>query len=296
MRPEGLDEVFRAGWLIPASAARPADRLEEWRDGALVNADEKYEQRNHARGGKIESRRARSNHSPLNSSKPARAAPGLAMTTIRHPAGNPAREARTSSRIRRRVLFRTTAPPTRLEVIIPVRAQPGSPGKKRRASFRSRPCADFPPSRTREKSRPSCRRAALGNRSRSGGRVAGVVDFDTLWQEALAPTLAAAAQDGPARLGLHARAEPKLLLARAFGRLVCAFHKIGSVEPDKLAVARRESIGIFADFWFRIFWAGLANVPRCVTSDGPRASGLPRPQENPGAEGCKKSPRRAGRS
>ena len=36
--------------------------------------------------------------------------------------------------------------------------------------------------------------------------------------------LAATAQDGPARLGLHAGAEPELLLARALGRLVCAFH------------------------------------------------------------------------
>jgi hypothetical protein len=50
------------------------------------------------------------------------------------------------------------------------------------------------------------------------------VDFDTFRKEALAAMLAAAAQDGPARLGLHAGAEPELLLARALGRLVCAFH------------------------------------------------------------------------
>ena len=55
--------------------------------------------------------------------------------------------------------------------------------------------------------------------------MAGEVDFNTLWQEAFASALAAAAQCLPARLGFHARAEPKLLLARALGRLVSAFHR-----------------------------------------------------------------------
>lgn len=64
--------------------------------------------------------------------------------------------------------------------------------------------------------------------------MAGEVDFDTLWQETFASPLAAAVQCLTARLGLHARAEPKLTLARALGRLVCAFHKIGSVEQRKI--------------------------------------------------------------
>lgn len=69
-------------------------------------------------------------------------------------------------------------------------------------------------------------RADFGKRNRAGSGlcVSGEVDFDTFRKEALAAMLATAAQDGPARLGLHAGAEPELLLARALGRLVCAFH------------------------------------------------------------------------
>jgi len=245
MTPQRLDKVVRARRLVSAPATRPADHLEKRRHHALITADKKYKQRNHAEGGKIESRRARSNHSALNSSNEAAAAPGLAITTMSPPAGNPPREARISSRRRRRTLLRTTAPPTRFEVMIPARAHPDSSGGQKRASLISRPWTTLPLSRTREKSRPSRRRADLGNRSRSGGGVAGKVDFDTLRKEALASTLAAAAQNGAARLGFHPGAEPKLLLARALGRLVGAFHKIGSVEPSRLENSRWKSIGIF---------------------------------------------------
>ena len=55
--------------------------------------------------------------------------------------------------------------------------------------------------------------------------MAGKVNFDTLREEAFASPLAAAVQGGASGLGRHARAETKLLLARAFGRLVGAFHK-----------------------------------------------------------------------
>ena len=233
MPAQGLDEILRAGRLEPASAARTAHRKQGGRQHALVNADQKNERGNHERGGKIESRRARSNHSARNSSNAAPAAEGLAITTIRRPGGKSGRWNRTNSRNRRRTLFLTTAPPTRLEVMIPVFVSPAHEGQKT-ASFNRRPCADFPPSLTLAKSRPSRRRADLGNLPRSGFGVAGVVDFDTLGQETLASPLAAAAQNIAARLGFHARAETKLMLARAFGRLVCAFHKIGSVEPANL--------------------------------------------------------------
>jgi hypothetical protein len=53
------------------------------------------------------------------------------------------------------------------------------------------------------------------------------VDFDTFREKPLAAVTAAAAQDGAAGPGLHAGAEAELLFARALGRLVCAFHKIG---------------------------------------------------------------------
>ena len=51
------------------------------------------------------------------------------------------------------------------------------------------------------------------------------MNFDTLRQEALASMLAASAQYCASGLGRHARTETKLLLARALGRLVGAFHK-----------------------------------------------------------------------
>jgi hypothetical protein len=51
------------------------------------------------------------------------------------------------------------------------------------------------------------------------------VDFDTLRQEALATALPTAAQNGTAALGLHPRAEAKLLFARALAGLIGAFHK-----------------------------------------------------------------------
>ena len=68
------------------------------------------------------------------------------------------------------------------------------------------------------------------------------MNFDTLRQETLASPLAAAVQGGASGLGRHARAETKLLLARAFGRLVGAFHKIRSVEPVKLTNPDIQSI------------------------------------------------------
>ncbi len=235
MPAQGLDKIFRASRLVATSAPRPANDLKGWREHQLVDPDQNNEQRRHRGGGKIESRRARSNHSPLNSSNEAVALAGLAMATIHAPGGKSGREARISSRRRRRTLFLTTAPPTRFEVIIPAFA--GSPfSKHKRASLNSRPCVTFPFSRTWANSLPSRRRAALGNPSffRSGCGVAGKMDFDTLRQETLASTLAAAAQNGAAGLGFHARAEAKLLFARAFGRLVSAFHKIGSVERRTL--------------------------------------------------------------
>jgi len=146
------------------------------------------------------------------------------MTTIRLPGGKCAREWRTNSLSLRRTRFLTTAPPTRFEVIIPTFAAPSAVGQKK-ASLKSRPCTAFPHSRTRAKSRPSRRWADFGNKNRSGFGVAGKMDFDTLREEALASPLAAAVQSGAPGLGRHARAETKLLLARAFGRLVGAFHK-----------------------------------------------------------------------
>lgn len=93
------------------------------------------------------------------------------------------------------------------------------------------PCTDRPRSRTLANSVPDVSREDFPNVSagRSGSGVAGVVDLDTLRQEAFATALAAAAQCGTAGLGRHAGAKTKLPLARPLRGLVGAFHKFGLV-------------------------------------------------------------------
>lgn len=70
------------------------------------------------------------------------------------------------------------------------------------------------------------------------------MDFDTLWQQALAPTLAAAIQDGASVFGLHARAEAELLLASPLGWLVGAFHYLkngckGEEDAARMGICQR---------------------------------------------------------
>ena len=158
-----------------------------------------------------------------------------------NPGASRGRSARMISRSRRRVLLRSTAPPTRLEVTRPMRLDCAAESLRtpRRSS---RPCEDFPFSRTLRKSRLLRRRAVFGKRSRarSGLGVSGEVDFDTFREKPFAAVTAAAAQDGSAGLGLHAGAEAELLFARALGRLVCAFHKIGKWRRE----TRRISQGV----------------------------------------------------
>lgn len=156
-----------------------------------------------------------------------------------NPGASLARSARMISRRRRRVLLRTTAPPTRLEVTSPIRA-----GRKSESlstpSRNRRPCEDFPFSRTLRKSRLLRRRADFGKRCRAGSglSVSGEVDFDTFREKPLAAVTTAAAQDGAAGLGLHAGAEAELLFARALGRLVCAFHKLGKWRRESRRISR----------------------------------------------------------
>jgi hypothetical protein len=52
--------------------------------------------------------------------------------------------------------------------------------------------------------------------------------FHALWQQALAPALTTASENGAAILGFHAGAEAELAFTRAFRSLVSAFHKIRS--------------------------------------------------------------------
>lgn len=55
--------------------------------------------------------------------------------------------------------------------------------------------------------------------------MARVMQFDAFREKALATSLTAARQSRPPALGAHAGAESVLTLARAFGRLIGAFHR-----------------------------------------------------------------------
>jgi len=59
------------------------------------------------------------------------------------------------------------------------------------------------------------------------------MDFDALWQEALATALPATGEDGTPALGLHASAETELLFARALGCLIGAFHGLVGLRVKK---------------------------------------------------------------
>ncbi len=85
-------------------------------------------------------------------------------------------------------------------------------------------------------------RTARGNPSLSGFGVPGVWDLDTLGQQAFATALAPAAQNRAATLRFHSSAKTELALTRALAWLVGAFHKIGKMEPDRIAFRARESI------------------------------------------------------
>jgi len=163
--------------------------------------------------------------------------------TTQFPTGISARERRTNSRIRRRTRFRTTAPPTRREVMIPTRAGVES-DVRYSPTRRRRPCADLPRSRTFANSGPERSRADFPKVSlgRSGSGVACVMDLDTLRQETFASPLAAAAQGCTSGFRRHAGAKTKLPLARPLRRLIGAFHKIGSVGREKIGSRSAESI------------------------------------------------------
>ena len=102
---------------------------------------------------------------------------------------------------------------------------------------------DFPCSRTLVKSLVSVSRAVLGKRwlTGSGFGVSCEVDLDTFWKQAFAAMATAAVQDGPTGFGLHTGAETELLLARALGRLISAFH-ILKIGVEMLRVKFKASI------------------------------------------------------
>ncbi len=93
------------------------------------------------------------------------AAPGFATTTSQSPSRNIGRERRTISRSLLLTRLRTTAPPSRREVTIPVRVAPHVPVSNTPISI-SRPCTDRPSSRTRANSEARASRATFGKRRR----------------------------------------------------------------------------------------------------------------------------------
>jgi len=100
--------------------------------------------------------------------------------------------------------------------------------------------------RTAKNSLESLSRALRGKRRswESGSGVTGKMDFDTLWQQALAPTLAAATQNGASVFCFHARPEAELLFASPLRWLVGAFHCLengceGEKDAARIGICQR---------------------------------------------------------
>jgi len=80
------------------------------------------------------------------------------------------------------------------------------------------------------------------------------VNLHALGQQALATPLTATGKNRATALGFHAGAEPELLLAGAFGRLVGAFHKPGNSfgkRAETVAAPPPMSTGSLGDFALR---------------------------------------------
>jgi len=65
MRFHRFQKICRTGRLESATGTRPANQGEDWRERALINANENTEQAEH-QGARIEARFARRNHSSFN--------------------------------------------------------------------------------------------------------------------------------------------------------------------------------------------------------------------------------------
>src|ERR1043166_1303568 len=63
---QGLEKISGARRFKPATATRPLEKGEHWREQNLVTANKKTRQENH-QGARIEARSARRNHSSFSS-------------------------------------------------------------------------------------------------------------------------------------------------------------------------------------------------------------------------------------
>ena len=201
--------------------------------------------------GRTPARSASRSHSCCNSANEAPTAARRAIATTQPPGTHCGRESRINSLNRRRTRFRSTAQPTRLEVISPtlVEAHP-----RTTPTVMKRPLWARPSVFTRRNSELCVNRMDFGKvsgtkerplnqsaeRSMNALRVlklslgmAREVNLHALWQQTLATALTAAGKNGAAILGLHAFTEPELLLAGALGRLVGTFHKASKIRLEK---------------------------------------------------------------
>jgi len=120
--PVGLESVgaiFRACRLEAASATGPRQRRKQRGEGQLVGAEQKP--RDTHSEARIEARFARSNHSRSSAGSVAETAFRRAIRTSHVPCFTWGRFRRTTSRNLLRTRLRSTAPPTRRDVMKPTR-------------------------------------------------------------------------------------------------------------------------------------------------------------------------------
>src|SRR6266403_1568037 len=141
--------------------------------------------------------------------------------TMSHPAGISSRWQRTISRRRRRIRFRTTAPPSFFLMLNPNRLCGCSLARKKTVKWELE--RRFPARYTASNSDFRTSRASRGNVAPSGSAPGGVTGLPALFGgKPMASLLAARRQHPAAAFRLHARAKPVRLGTSALARLKCA--------------------------------------------------------------------------
>ncbi len=144
----GLKKITRARRLKAASASRAGKERQHRRDEQLIAANGKLNDALHKSGRITLARRTRRNHSSRNSENATPTARCRATITTHVPGKIRAISARTISRRRRRTRFRSTAAPTRREVMMPTFTEPAA-ALGRTLSNINFPCIVMPSARMR---------------------------------------------------------------------------------------------------------------------------------------------------
>ena len=226
---------MRAGRLVTASRPRAGQGSEHGRHQYLIGPHQNSQNELHPGYARIEARSASRNHSAFIPVKRVSTALFLATITIQHPSFRRLRVHRTSSRIRRLTLLRTTAFPSPREVMMPTRASPGAASLST-PRIRFLPAIESPSSLTRLNSAVRVSLAVFGNREimtrnlgwhrrfSSSLRMTRVRNFGAARIQAFPSFLSPAGNNGAATSGLHTCTETILPLPRTFRRLVSSFH------------------------------------------------------------------------